>query len=84
MSDHEDSDEEESEDDDSCDSCEDSDEEGSDNNVGIDDSRVNLDITAMIAYVSAMTNGRNWFIFKEKILSEQAEWERQRPVKAGF
>jgi len=35
----------------------------------------------MIAYVSAMTNGRNWFKFKEKILTEQAEWERRRPVK---
>ena len=25
---------------------------------GVDDTKVNLDITAMIAYVSAMTNGR--------------------------
>lgn len=48
---------------------------------GVDDTKVNLDITAMIAYVSAMTNGRNWFKFQEKILTEQSEWERQRPVK---
>jgi len=47
----------------------------------IDNTKVNLDITAMIAYVSALTNGRNWFRFKEKILSEQAEWERKNPVK---
>ena len=37
----------------------------------IDSSKVNLDITAMIAYVSALTNGRNWFTFKEKILAQQ-------------
>lgn len=47
----------------------------------VDTSRLNLDITAMIAYVSALTNGRNWFQFKEKILGEQAQWERDRPVK---
>ena len=47
----------------------------------IDSTKVNLDITAMIAYVSALTNGRNWFSYKEKILSQQADWERHRPVK---
>ena len=74
-------DEEEDDDSDSCDS--DSDEENLEytEDAGIDESRVNLDITAMIAYVSAMTNGRNGFRFKEKILTEQAEWERLRPVK---
>jgi len=51
------------------------------NDFGVDDTKLNLDITAMIAYVSAMTNGRNWFKFQEKILTEQSEWERQRPVK---
>ena len=44
----------------------------------LDPSRVNLDITAMIAYVSALTNGRNWFRFREKILSQQAQWETDR------
>lgn len=42
---------------------------------------LNLDITAMIAYVSALTNGSSNYAFKEPILSQQAEWERQRPVK---
>ena len=56
-------------------------EEDEDIENGVDDTKVNLDITAMIAYVSAMTNGRNWFQFQEKILTEQSEWERQRPVK---
>ena len=30
----------------------------------VDESTLNLDITAMIAYVSALTNGRQQFIFK--------------------
>ena len=42
---------------------------------------LNLDITAMIAYVSALTNGFCNVVFKEPILSQQAEWERLRPVK---
>ena len=29
-----------------------------DQDHGVDDTKINLDITAMIAYVSAMTNGR--------------------------
>ena len=49
---------------------------------GIDHSRLNLDITAMIAYVSALTNGGNNFTFKEPVLCQQAAWERERPVKA--
>ena len=36
------------------------------NDFGVDDTKLNLDITAMIAYVSAMTNGRNWFKFQVK------------------
>ena len=48
---------------------------------GIDHSRLNLDITAMIAYVSALTNGGNNFTFKEPVLCQQAAWERERPVK---
>eukprot|EP00095_Tigriopus_kingsejongensis_P007623 snap_masked-scaffold995_size72343-processed-gene-0.7 protein:Tk07623 transcript:snap_masked-scaffold995_size72343-processed-gene-0.7-mRNA-1 annotation:"hypothetical protein L798_14662" len=49
---------------------------------GLNPDCLNLDITAMIAYVSALTNGQAHYRFKEKILTEQAEWERQRPVKA--
>jgi len=47
----------------------------------VDRSRLNLDITAMIAYVSSLTNDRKECKFKEKILNEQAEWEKERPVK---
>ena len=47
----------------------------------VDSSRLNLDITAMIAYVSALTNGHSNYEFKEPILSQQALWERQRAVK---
>jgi len=75
------SEEEDSSSEDSSDE-EDSGDEITSEDTNIDTSRVNLDITAMIAYVSALTNGRNWFRFKEKILSEQAQWERDRPVKA--
>ncbi len=45
---------------------------------------LNLDITAMIAYVSALTNGFANYIFKEPILSQQAEWERERPGTLQF
>jgi len=47
----------------------------------LDESRLNLDITAMIAYVSSLTNGKSNYLFKDKIICEQAEWERERPVK---
>lgn len=52
-----------------------------DANYDIDYSVLNLDITAMIAYVSALTNGHTDYQFQEKILTQQAEWERQNPVK---
>lgn len=45
------------------------------------DEKLNLDVTAMLAYVSGLTNGRCNFEFKEPILTQQAEWERARPVK---
>jgi hypothetical protein len=45
------------------------------------DQKLNLDVTAMLAYVSSLTNGRCNFEFKEPILTQQAEWERARPVK---
>ena len=78
-----DEDDEEEEDEAFSDHMESSDEESETETdyEGIDESKLNLDITAMIAYVSALTNGRSMFQFKEKILSEQAAWERSNPVK---
>jgi hypothetical protein len=35
----------------------------------------------MIAYVSALTNGHAEYTFREPIMTEQAAWERKRPVK---
>ncbi len=51
------------------------------NQQELDPSTLNLDITAMIAYVSALTNGCSDHDFREPILSEQASWERARPAK---
>jgi hypothetical protein len=45
------------------------------------DEKLNLDVTAMLAYVSSLTNGRCNFEFKEPVLTQQAEWEKARPVK---
>ena len=42
---------------------------------------LNLDITAMVAYVSALTNGEAQFNFQENILSDQAARERSNPAK---
>jgi len=53
----------------------------SEEDLCLDESRLNLDITAMIAYVSSLTNGQTDHIFKEKILCQQASWEKNRPVK---
>lgn len=50
-------------------------------NCSHDDQKLNLDVTAMLAYVSGLTNGRCNFKFKESVLTQQAEWERARPVK---
>ncbi len=48
----------------------------------LDPTRLNLDITAMIAYVSALTNGHADHTFPgQPVLAEQAAWERHRPVK---
>ncbi|XP_033021620.1 UPF0415 protein C7orf25 homolog [Lacerta agilis] len=49
--------------------------------------RVNLDITTLITYVSALSYGGCYFIFKEKVLSEQAVQERKEsvlPLLEGF
>ncbi|XP_064614451.1 UPF0415 protein C7orf25 homolog, partial [Liolophura sinensis] len=42
--------------------------------------KVNLDVTALIALISAVTHGRCYFIFEDDILSEQAAEERRCPV----
>ena len=42
---------------------------------------VNLDVTAMIAYVSSTANGGAKFVFQDKFLNEQAACERNNPVK---
>ncbi|XP_050418925.1 UPF0415 protein C7orf25 homolog [Patella vulgata] len=41
--------------------------------------KVNLDITSLIALVSGVTHGGSKFVFKEKILSQQAAEERDTP-----
>lgn len=43
--------------------------------------KLNLDVTTMLAYVSAMTNGSSNWEYQEPILTEQASWERKNPVK---
>ncbi|PWA17128.1 UPF0415 protein C7orf25 homolog [Gambusia affinis] len=42
--------------------------------------RVNLDITTLIAYVSALSHGRCHFSFREPVLTEQAAQERRWPI----
>lgn len=42
---------------------------------------LNVDVTTLIAYCSAMTNGSAAWEFKQPLLSEQARWERDKPVK---
>lgn len=49
--------------------------------LSVDESTLNLDITAMIAYVSALTNGHTNYVFQEAILTDQAKRERYNPVK---
>uniref|UniRef100_A0A8D8FR92 UPF0415 protein C7orf25 homolog n=1 Tax=Culex pipiens TaxID=7175 RepID=A0A8D8FR92_CULPI len=43
--------------------------------------KLNLDITTLIAYVSAMTNGSSHWEYSEPLLTEQARWEREKPIK---
>ncbi|XP_053322861.1 UPF0415 protein C7orf25 homolog [Spea bombifrons] len=42
--------------------------------------RVNLDITTLITYVSALSHGSCHLVFKENVLTEQAAQERQEKV----
>ena len=55
--------------------------QSSDETSVLSDHKLNLDVTAMLAYVSNLTNGGCNMEFKEPILTQQAEWERKRPVK---
>lgn len=43
--------------------------------------KLNLDVTTMLAYVSALTNGSN-FEFADRILAQQSALERTAPVKS--
>ena len=44
--------------------------------------KVNLDISAMLAYVSSVTNGScDKYEFSNHVLAQQAEWECKKPVK---
>ncbi|CAN8023007.1 unnamed protein product [Ixodes persulcatus] len=49
-----------------------------------EDAVLNLDVSTMIAYASALTNGRCHFRFRENVLTEQAENERKNPVKPAL
>lgn len=42
---------------------------------------LNLDVSTLLAYVTNMTNGHANFVYKEPLLTTQAEWERNRAVK---
>lgn len=43
--------------------------------------KLNLGVTTLIAYVSALTNGGTNYNFETEVLRQHAEWERARPVK---
>jgi hypothetical protein len=43
--------------------------------------KLNLDITALLAYVSNLTNGHTNVLFRSEILTQQLEFERMRPQK---
>ena len=42
--------------------------------------RVNLDITSLISFVSNVCHGGCNYHFREDILTQQATWERERPI----
>lgn len=46
--------------------------------------KLNIDITTMIAYVSELSNGGANCTFNEKLLDEQASLERKEPIKPIF
>ncbi|XP_033336539.2 UPF0415 protein C7orf25 homolog isoform X2 [Megalopta genalis] len=42
---------------------------------------LNLDVSTLLAYVTNMTNGYDHFVYREPLLTQQAEMERKLPVK---
>jgi Protein of unknown function (DUF1308)/Family of unknown function (DUF5614) len=46
--------------------------------------KLNVDVSTMIAYVSELTNGGENCVFDEKLLNEQALMERKNPVKPSL
>ncbi|KZC08635.1 UPF0415 protein C7orf25 like protein [Dufourea novaeangliae] len=42
---------------------------------------LNLDVSTLLAYVTNMTNGYDHFIYREPLLTQQAEMERKCPAK---
>ncbi|KYM84145.1 UPF0415 protein C7orf25 like protein [Atta colombica] len=42
---------------------------------------LNLDVSALLAYVTNMANGYNNYVYREPLLMQQAEMERKRPIK---
>lgn len=42
---------------------------------------LNLDVSALLAYVTNMTNGYDNYVYREPLLTQQAEMERKRPIK---
>lgn len=42
---------------------------------------VNLDVSTLLAYVTNMSNGYDNYVYREPLLTQQAEMERRRPLK---
>ncbi|XP_078033712.1 UPF0415 protein C7orf25 homolog [Augochlora pura] len=42
---------------------------------------LNLDVSTLLAYVTNMTNGYDHFVYREPLLTQQAEMERKLPIK---
>ncbi|XP_051154637.1 UPF0415 protein C7orf25 homolog [Leptopilina boulardi] len=51
------------------------------NNIDPKINFLNLDVSTLLAYVTNMTNGKANFIYKEPLLTTQAEWERKCSIK---
>nr|CAG4641177.1 EOG090X0CWG [Eulimnadia texana] len=58
-----------------------SDETADDDQNTCDDDKIFLDITALVALVSSLTNGGAHFSFPRELYNQQAAWERIRPAK---
>lgn len=42
---------------------------------------LNLDVSALLAYITNMANGYNNYVYREPLLTQQAEMEKKRPIK---